>query len=268
MKRSIRTTAAGRRQQRSGFTLIELLVVVAIITLLAGVGIFSFARLRGQARESLSEVLLEGVRTGLEMYKADTMEYPESNYARQFHTDAPFYSEQWYGCQILAQSMLGYLDAVDASDDWLDGQNGYGFRNRARGKVFGPYIDAKVSTADVPAGDGSTKRAVLLDGFDNPILYYRFDEDRPEKNYVGSHNLDNNHPAVPAGGPDDGFDTLGPYKDSGTPIIDEYSSEYVKSSVGRKYLLITPGMDKSYGQTPADSDEFGGKDDLTSVVGE
>ncbi len=268
MKRSIRTAAAGRRQQRRGFTLIELLVVVAIIALLAGVGISSFARLRGQARESLSEVLLEGVRTGLEMYKADTMEYPESDFASYEGNRTKDYltqidDEKWYGCQILTQAMLGYLDAKDG----LDGHDGYGFRNRPRGKVFGPYIDAKVHTADVPTGAGSTKRAVLLDGFDNPILYYRFDEDGAEKNYVGSHNLDNNHPDVTGGGPDDGFDTLGPHDDDGDPIIEDYSAEYVKSSTGRKYLLITPGMDKSYGQTPAGSDDFG-KDDLTSVVGE
>lgn len=193
MKRSIRTAAAGRRQQRSGFTLIELLVVVAIIALLVGVGGTFFSRMRESARQSLSQVLIEGIRMGVENYKSDMGEYPVSWAWTGSRTYAyPYDREQWYGAHFLAQAMLGQLDASD-STGWLDYHDGFGFRSRERGKVYGPYIDAKSKTKDMATGTADL-RPVLLDGFGQPILYYRHGAnpsaaDQTKLFYFDHHNV-------------------------------------------------------------------------------
>ena len=62
--------------KKNGFTLIELLIVMAIITILAGLSIFSMQGARVAGRDARRKGDLETIRSGIEMYKADCNVYP------------------------------------------------------------------------------------------------------------------------------------------------------------------------------------------------
>ncbi len=71
-------------KQNKGFTLIELLVVMAIIAVLAAVGMASYRSANQRARNSRRAADLEQVRAALEMYRTDNSTYPA---AADFGTD-------------------------------------------------------------------------------------------------------------------------------------------------------------------------------------
>ena len=59
-----------------GFTIVELLVVATIISLLATLGITTYASLGKQSRDAKRKGDLENVRAALEQYKNDNNYYP------------------------------------------------------------------------------------------------------------------------------------------------------------------------------------------------
>lgn len=63
------------KSQRA-FTLIELLVVIAIIGILSGVALVALGGARAGARDAKKKADLEGIRSGLELYRADCRKYP------------------------------------------------------------------------------------------------------------------------------------------------------------------------------------------------
>jgi type II secretion system protein G len=65
---------------KRGFTLIELLVVMAIIAVLAAVGMASYRSANERARNSRRAADLEQVRAALEMYRTDNPTYPSGNF--------------------------------------------------------------------------------------------------------------------------------------------------------------------------------------------
>ncbi|WP_316348223.1 prepilin-type N-terminal cleavage/methylation domain-containing protein [Desulfuromonas acetoxidans] len=64
------------RKNQKGFTLIELLIVVAIIGILAAIAIPQFASYRKKAFNSAAQSDLKTMRTSLEGYFTDELEYP------------------------------------------------------------------------------------------------------------------------------------------------------------------------------------------------
>jgi len=62
-----------------GFTLLELLVVMAIIGILAAIGIASYGTVQSKARDARRKSDLENVARALEMYYNDNGVYPSGN---------------------------------------------------------------------------------------------------------------------------------------------------------------------------------------------
>lgn len=69
--------------KKRGFTLIELLVTMAIISVLAAIGLTSYAFSQKRARDARRRADLESVRSALEIYRADNPAtgYPNTNYS-------------------------------------------------------------------------------------------------------------------------------------------------------------------------------------------
>ena len=65
-------------RQRNGFTLVEILVVVAIVALIATIGIPNLIRSRTTANESTVVGNLRTLTNGLAMYRSTTNAYPTS----------------------------------------------------------------------------------------------------------------------------------------------------------------------------------------------
>jgi len=60
----------------SGLTLIELIVVMCIISVLAGIGVYSYQGYVLKARDGKRKADLEQIRSALEMYRTDNQTYP------------------------------------------------------------------------------------------------------------------------------------------------------------------------------------------------
>lgn len=63
---------------KKGFTLVELLVVIAIIGLLVSIGAFAARQAQMSGRDARRKADLEVIRSGLEIFRSDCVEYPAS----------------------------------------------------------------------------------------------------------------------------------------------------------------------------------------------
>ncbi len=72
------------RNTRFGFTLVELLIVIAIIGVLTGISVFALVGTRESARDTKRKTDLEGIKSALEIYKADCNRYPPSSGSGSF----------------------------------------------------------------------------------------------------------------------------------------------------------------------------------------
>ena len=64
---------------KKGFTLIELLIVIMIISILTTLLMTNFIAIRVRARDSQRKSNLKNIQSALEIYRADTGEYPQSS---------------------------------------------------------------------------------------------------------------------------------------------------------------------------------------------
>jgi general secretion pathway protein G len=90
-----------KRTRRNGFTLMEVLVVVAILIVLAGIGVAVFGYLES-SKEKAAQLQIRNIETAVTKYNLDHGQFPES-------------------LQILATPQEGhhaYLEAKDLYDPW------------------------------------------------------------------------------------------------------------------------------------------------------
>ena len=67
------------KNSERGFTLLELLVVIAIIGILASLLVVNFINVRERSRDAQRKSNLRQIQSALELYRADTGEYPASS---------------------------------------------------------------------------------------------------------------------------------------------------------------------------------------------
>ena len=192
---------------REGFTLVELLAIIGIIGLLLGLLTLTVTSVRIRTRVQKSQFIISQLAGAIRVFHNERGEYPPS-----YQEDPDYFGSEW-----LVQALTGYQDEAG---DW---KTGWGFRDMARGKVFGPYNDTeRLQLARVP--DSATIKYEFVDAFDNPILYYRYGS---EDGYVASHNTD---------APEQAPEHLN------TVYLRGPGNEYFRTD----FVLISPGPDGKY----------------------
>jgi len=78
---------------RLGFTLVEILVVIAIIMVLAAMTISGLGYYNNKVATSKTLVLMGGIETALEQYRADVGEYPQETCVNPISSTAILYKE-------------------------------------------------------------------------------------------------------------------------------------------------------------------------------
>lgn len=128
-----------------GFTLIELLVVMAIIAVLAAVGLGSYQTAQVKSRDAKRKQDLEQVQRALEMYYNDKKRYPaetELVWGEEFHD--PDVLETIYMKQLPTDSRFIY--------DYITDTNGTYFKLYAR---LENNNDPKITTPNETTDCGS-----------------------------------------------------------------------------------------------------------------
>lgn len=117
-----------RTQHNNAFTIVELLTVMAVIALLIGLLVPALALVKDRAKDIQQRAQFHAISAGLEMFKADFGDYPESN----DNSLAPVKSatnananDVYTGANKLAEAMVGmdYLGFHPSSDFRADGRN-------------------------------------------------------------------------------------------------------------------------------------------------
>lgn len=224
-----------------GFTLVELLVVIAIIALLAGIIAPTLGTAITLARRRASLAIVNQLDMACYDFKQDHDFFPPS--------DSSDYGA-YQGGQLLALYLTGY--GPDQGNDgtpgtggspWAqlatdDGAEGFGFRLRAKQRIYGPYQGAHMLEMSADS-DG---RAYFIDAFNAPICYYRFDE--------SSETYSNDNSGGPCNGPGGSFWSGGDFL-----YAMNASNQYYR----RDFVLCSPGGDEQWTR-PATGDS----DDVTN----
>ena len=134
-------------QKRKAFTIVELLVVVAIIALLVGIMVPAVRGALDRAKDLAVKTQLASISTGLELFKSDAGDYPES---LDTVAGKP-------GAQLLCDALLG----VDLKGPFVNGQQKNPYIKQ-EGIDFFPY-----------GPDLSNQTYVMQGKWGHAILYYR-----------------------------------------------------------------------------------------------
>ncbi|HOA73326.1 MAG TPA: hypothetical protein PL151_11675 [Phycisphaerae bacterium] len=178
---------------RPAFSLVELLTVVGIIALLIGILLPAMSHVRTEAKRSTTKAFIGSCERGLEMFNTDFGQYPDSR-LRVDPVEYPGDSSEapWLsGAHWLVRALIGHDgNGVDYSGrsvnesaplKWQPGQNnGHLFTSSGivHSKRRGLYVEKAVYQLDseLNISQESSRRpgrAVFLDNFELPILYYR-----------------------------------------------------------------------------------------------
>ncbi len=185
---------------RPAFSLVELLTVVGIIALLVAIILPALGSARNEAKRATTKGSLHALQAGVEMFHGDFDQYPDSKSAYisgssaverydplQYNGDSG--KVQLSGAHWLARALIGYDgNGLDYGGRGLEVGPGGVYDVTTANNVFtgtGQYAQRRKRYTEKPmwlsdkdpalVADGSpaTKRAVFVDSFDFPILYYR-----------------------------------------------------------------------------------------------
>ena len=173
-------------RRRAGFTLVELLTVVGIIALLISILLPSLAQARIQAKTTATGLAVKALGDGLEMFRNDFGEYPDS--ARRLDPISNFFSagpnNALSGAHWLTRAMAGFdLQGVDTEGVVLADGTGVqrtvaqvvGLSRRGlyaeNQKIFARDTDS--SKFRQTTSGPNTGRHVIMDTFGFPVLYYQ-----------------------------------------------------------------------------------------------
>lgn len=195
-------------KRRAGFTLVELLTVIGIISLLISILLPSLSRARNQAKKVRVQAQLDAIGKGLEMFRNDFNAYPDSS-LRQDPIDwtpppvnlPPPNGRYLSGAHWLARALAGHdFQGVDNGGLVLKAANlatppgpGLGLTppldlteldssTAVPGRYSerkGTYLEGEVFARDTDprlqdqANGPATRRSIVMDGYNFPILYYR-----------------------------------------------------------------------------------------------
>jgi prepilin-type N-terminal cleavage/methylation domain-containing protein len=101
--------------RKSGFTIVEMLTAIAIIAVLVSLIIPALSLVHKSADMVRQKAQFHSIGIGLEAFRADFGDYPESN--DNFFPDEDDYPDTYFGAQKLAEAMVG--------------QDGFGFHPRS-----------------------------------------------------------------------------------------------------------------------------------------
>jgi type II secretory pathway pseudopilin PulG len=196
------------RGARGGFTLVQMLVVIGILAGLMALVLPAILKAYATGVRTRTEADLHLIETALEAYKQDFGDYPrfatatadQADFANMTPGNGTWLDYQPdRGALLLCRALLGPGPGpkstslvTDAAAPGEDGADGPGFRSRrnlmagtggtvAAGKVWGPYVQpdkfklGHTNTLTSPPTAADTTNftdAVLVDHFENPILYY------------------------------------------------------------------------------------------------
>jgi type II secretory pathway pseudopilin PulG len=204
------------------------MIVVAIIGLLLGILIPAAVAARRLAMEMETATRIATLETAVELYRQDFGENPPSSMGG--------WADDWAGAELLAILLTGYGPDEDPAGipgddlDTDDGKDGFGYRVRDRGPVYGPYNGTEDLDRDT---NDDFEQPVFVDVWERPILYYRF----TGSGYSGGHN-----PRGPG---------------SFNAYVENDADEFYR----RDYILISRGDDGEW-QSPSNADS----DDITNFT--
>jgi len=154
-----------------GFTLVELLVVIGILMLLIAIIAPAGNKAYQQAIRARMRADLATIAQALEAYRADFGDYPRPD------RNVPGALQ---GAVVLCWGLVAPGPAVSPSGG--HGADGPGFRlHGTSGKVWGPYLNVNQfklmatdnqGTLSAAAGTYDNLHTVIVDRYNNPVLYY------------------------------------------------------------------------------------------------
>lgn len=203
-------TVALSRSMHRGFTLLELLVVMVIIGILAAITLGAFRYAQESAARNRTVGAHSAIIAALEQYKEKFGEYPKpANPAEQ----ESFSGKALHvgGAHMLYQAITA--DGNSAIELRAAPANGV---SESDGKVSEEEMVDIITTSPLPksvifppnAPAGSTRPRYLVDGWNRPFQYTKFDSDAAANRSVNpTYDLWSLGPMAGGGVPDDSLET-------------------------------------------------------------